>query len=265
MAITYIGTSTSLTRVRRYDRWRAESGDQIVEEYVGPLSVAESEYIVAKSSGFWDEVEFSRDKGKGMLTLAVSTDATTGGGFPIDPKPVWEVVGQDLFRNIRAFGGGTTAGVVFNAAADQEDLEAVRLRVESAEIEGLLPLAEPMSTYARLLLRGTNEFVRSTAILRSTIVVNSRTSAKASWVGVDRAWKLSGEAGSPAVPGTGASAIVGVIGDMPDADATKKQWLKRAPQIRSLERGRYQIAQEWWFSRRWSYALYDGDNEADNP
>jgi hypothetical protein len=265
MAITYIGTSTALTRVRRYDRWRAESGDQIVEEYVGPLSVASTEYASAKSSGLWDEVEFSRDKGKGMLTLAVSTESTAGGGFPVDPKPVWEVVGQDLFRNIRAFGGGTAAGVVFNAAADQEAMEEVRLRVESAEIDGLLPLAEPMSTYARLLLRGTNEFVRSTAILRSTIVVNSRTSARASWAGVDRAWKLSGESGSPSIPGTGASAIVGVIGDMPDFSAAKKQWLKRAPQIRSLERGRYQIAQEWWFSRRWSYALYSGDNEADNP
>jgi len=32
-----------------------------------------------------------------------------------------------------------------------------------------------------------------------------------------------------------------------------------------LERGRYQISQEWWFARRWSYTLYNGDNEAGNP
>jgi hypothetical protein len=41
--------------------------------------------------------------------------------------------------------------------------------------------------------------------------------------------------------------------------------LKRAPQVRSLDRGRFQIVQEWWFSKRWSYALYEGDSEADNP
>jgi hypothetical protein len=126
-------------------------------------------------------------------------------------------------------------------------------------------VGEPDSTYAKLLLRGVGEFVRSTAILRATTVVNARTVAKASWEGVDRAWTLSGESGSPNPPGTGSAGIVGLIDDMPDHDDEKKQWLKRAPQVRSLDRGRFQIVQEWWFARRWSYSLYEGDNEADNP
>jgi hypothetical protein len=263
MAVTVHGFDGA-TLVDQTKGWASETGEYLTYTYAGPVDKIETAYTTAKGSGSWDRVEKRIDGGKGTLVCTVTADSFSG-GWPVDPDPVWEVVGQDLFRDLRSFGGGTAAGVAFNAAGDQEDLEAIRRAIERAEWVGPLMVGEPDSTYAKLLLRGVGEFVRSTAILRATTVVNARTAAKATWDGVDRAWPLSGGAGSPNPPGSGSAGIVGVISDMPDYESGKKQWLKRAPQVRSLDRGRFQIVQEWWFSNRWSYALYEGDSEADNP
>jgi hypothetical protein len=262
MSLTIFG-ETDMVRVSRAPGWSAERGDYLTEVWVGTRTAAEAYFTAAKGSGNYDDVRLEITKGRGTVTLALTAD-TTAGGFPVDPEPVWELIGQDATRDLRAFGGGTAAGVAFNAAADQADLEAVRRTIETATFT-TLPAGDPDLTYAKLLLRGTVEFIRSTAILRSTLTVNSRTVATLNWHGTDRAWKLNGELGSPNPPGTGSSGILGAIADMPDYDGSKKQWLKRAPQIRSLDRGRFQLTHEWWFSKRWSYVLYEGDNEADNP
>lgn len=255
---------TGATLVDTTHGWATETGEYISYVYEGSKGAIDAAFTTAKSSGSWDRVEKRIDGGKGSLVCTVSADSFSG-GWPVDPDPVWEVIGQDLFRDLRSFGGGTAAGIVFNAAADQEKLEEVRQAIERAEWVGPLMVADPATTYAKLLLRGVGEFVRSTAILRSTTVVNARTAAKGSWTGVDRAWSLTGGGGAPNPPGTGSSGIIGSVSDMPDYESGMKQWLKRAPQIRSLDRGRFQIVQEWWFAKRWSYVLYEGDNEADNP
>jgi len=255
---------TGATLVDTVKGWTAEAGEYLTYTYAGSKDAIDTAYTAAKTSGAWDRVEKRMDGGKGTLLCTVTADSLSG-GWPVDPQPVWEVIGQDLFRDLRSFGGGTTAGLAFNAAGDQEDLEAIRRAIERAEWVGPLMVGEPDTTYARLLLRGVGEFVRSTAILRATTIVNARTVAKATWNGVDRAWALTGAGGAPNPPGTGSAGIVGVISDMPDYETGKLQWLKRAPQVRSLDRGRFQIVQEWWFSKRWSYVLYDGDNEAGNP
>jgi hypothetical protein len=255
---------TGATLVDTVKGWTSEAGEYLTYNYKGPVAAIETAYTTAKASGSWDRVEKHIDGGSGSLSCTVTADSLSG-GFPADPQPVWEVIGQDLFRDLRSFGGGTAAEIAFNVAADQEALEAIRQGIERADWVGPLMVADPATTYARLLLRGVGEFVRSTAILRSTTIVNARTAAKASWTGVDRAWPIDGGDGSPNPPGTGSSGILGVISDMPDFNDEKKQWLKRAPQVRSIDRGRFQIVQEWWFARRWSYVLYEGDNEADNP
>jgi hypothetical protein len=88
---------------------------------------------------------------------------------------------------------------------------------------------------------------------------------QAVYKGVDRAQRLHGDDGSPNPVFLGQAQLMTALNEIPEADHTKKQWLKRMPQTRSIGRNHYGLVYEWWFARRWSYATYAGDNEDGNP
>jgi len=259
MSATVIGlndfTLTSTSRT-----WSKDNGQGTVKNYEGPIDKIKEFFESQIDDPAIDTMRNLSNNGKGVLEVTFVDDDGSGEGLvTAENNDIWELIGQDLFKNIRAHE-------TFNVDNDQPALEEVRKAVEAADKDlQALTAGEPQETYQKLLLQGTDEYARTAVILRRSINAGSRTLLQASWLGVDRAWELDNEVGSPNLRTTGDAAIIGAIAEMPDEDGTKKQWLKRAPQIRTQGRRSWSIVQEWWFARRWSATLYEGDAEAGNP
>ena len=247
-----------VVRVSRKKRWTAARGHHYVEVWRGPIVKVEEYYESLQNAQGIDALDFDDAQGKpvGTLTVTRADDDGTGQGSNEELNTQWELVGQDLYKDIRAHE-------TFNQDADQVNLELCREHVERA-IAAELPegiAGEPFETYTKLLRRGTNQFLRSVAVLRKTIIVGPDNVIVPTWDGVDRAWKLDNEAGSPEPP----NALIGDIVSLPEGNNLKKQWLKRAPNRTQISELDWRISQEWWYAARWSYALYVGDDEDGNP
>jgi hypothetical protein len=149
----------------------------------------------------------------------------------------------------------------------QTQLAGIRRAVELADVAQMPTGSDtyiPDKYYRMLMERGVTQYVRSTIVLRRTITCGRRSNIKASWAGVDRAWKLAGQTGSPNLKRSTQGALIGVIEDHPDFDIDGFQWLKKAPQVQEVGRRRYNITYEWWFAKSWSYVLYGGEGIATN-
>jgi len=259
MAVLSILGSAGLTRVSRKHKWNRERGLHYREVWKGPIELVRSTFFGLVGSDLIDDIDMDGDDGVGTLTKIIadqSGDEGDGASQSSELNAVWTVISQDLYRNIRA-------NQTFNVAADQTKLEATRRFFEEAK-GGDGPYhadGAPFTTYLDLLRRGSDEFVRTAVIIQKSIPVGKRSTLTASWTGVDRAWKLRNEAGSPNPP----SELIGLVENMPEGDNTKKQWLKRGPQLQQLTRYTYSLVYQWWFARRWSNTFYSGDSETDNP
>jgi len=257
------------TKVSTRREYTQESGQTTVTTYKGPPDPINDLYessLAAVQNGEIDSVTTSVENGEGILEIRVA-DGDEDGNDPntVFNNTIWELIGQDIFKNLRSYPGDVSGSVAFNGDSDQDDLEETRLYFETAQTEGSAPSGEPSETYYKLLLRGTDQYVRSTAVLRTTITVSRRSQITLDWNGVDRAWKIDGQTGSPDLDQTGQGALIGQIINLPGYNAEKKQWLKRAPQLTQTGRRNYTITQEWWYANRWSNNLYGGDSETDNP
>jgi len=286
MAVIVLGANT-YTQTSTRKAWDKERGRTVVKTYKGPIDPTDTYYESLVDNEFVDSISIDESMGYAILEITYldeeGTDSGSGSGGvgqnTRELNTIWEIVSQDLYKNLRAFPGTVDpATVKFNLDANQRDLEEVRVYVESGGLRGTLPAGSPMDEYYNLLIRQTQQYVRSAMILRSSIAVGSRSLVTAAWEGVDYAWTLNGteteadaaetlgmQMGNPNLATTGDATIIGAVAAMPEFDATKKQWLKRAPQIRAVSRRRYSIVQDWWYARDWSHILYLGDDVAGNP
>ena len=252
MAVAVGAGETGMRFIGRRKRWSRERGDYYTDAYRGLLADAEDFYNTYRQSDLADEVSFDQSKGVATVELTLQDDVPGGGGQATIPlNEYWEVMPMEVYKPLRSHE-------TFTLAADQTKLEAVRMAWEMSRPH--TPAAGAATTYQNLLHRFVEEYVRSQFVLTQTIEVGRRSQLSASWEGVDRAQKINVAPG-PEPP----RAIIGAIDDHPDYDADKKQFLKKAPMIRQIDRGKYSIQASWWFARRWSATLYEGDVEAANP
>lgn len=255
MAAGIVGLD-DLTLISTDKGWNRGTGETRIEVWEGPITKINERFELLKNTPDIDKIQKSTVDGKGRLNITIvnSGDEVPGSNFA--DNAVWELIGQDLYKGLRAHQ-------TFSVAADQSKLEDTRKFYEEG-LGGVGPHdsdGAPFTTYLNLLRRGTEEFVRSVAILRQSLVVGSRSTEKADWENVDRAVTLSGTG----LDGTGAQAIIGAIDTMPEANSGKKQWLKRAPQLRTSGDRRFTIVLEFWYAKEWSKVLYEGDEGDDNP
>ena len=255
------------TRSGARQAWSQADGYTTVYTYKGPADKLTAFFLSIVGTDPIDVAEIDISEGIASVQVTYQDDDGTGAGGTTDYNVTWELVGQDMFKDVRTFDGTVLGTTSFNKDADQAALEAVRKKYLEGGIDAayLATLGGTPLLYAKFLMRGTSEYARSSIILRKNIKIGRRSTLTVSWRGVDRAWKLDGEDGSPNISGVGSSALIGTIADMPEADNAKKQWLKRAPQIRQLGGSKFQVQQDWWFARRWSNNLYLGDSEDGNP
>lgn len=263
MSIFNILGLNGYTKVGERKAWNRDSGRTTIFDYEGPREPTDVFMESLVNDPAVDGLQFGSIGGVGTLSVTYVDDDGTGGGTttPQDNE-LWEFIGQDLFKSIKAhptFNTTSPAGV-------QDTLEAARLYFRTAQQQGSAPSGAPATTYYELLLRGTDEYVRSAAILRQTLLVGARSTTQANWEGVDRAWKFDSEPGSPDMPTAGQQVIIGSVESMDDFFPSLRQWLKRAPTITQAGRRRFRIQTEWWFARNWSEVLYSGTNiNGENP
>jgi cell division protein FtsX len=255
MTVSIIGAN-EVTRFRRRRIKKTGNAASLQEWYKGPIGVAEAFFNSNLDNDDIDEINLSVQKAHGVITITYSDNDGSGdgggGGGDDELEEIWEILSDDLEKDLRQHDE-------FNKTADQGQLEAAR----QAYMEGdynKAPAAGVAEVYHTLLMLGVTSYVRTAAILQRTIRVGRQSAAKASWAGVDQAWKLQGEEGSP----DPTEDIIGVTTDMPEADESKKQWLKRGPNVRQVEDHGYEIVQSWWFAANWSNTLYVGTDEDGN-
>ena len=228
--------------------WSRRDGEVGGSHLEGPIDAINTAYTGFKNNPSIDTIDKRTGNGKGSLDITVAEDFQT-----TELNDIWELLGREIVKDIRTHQD-------FNQSADQENIAAARIAVEEGKA-AFTPAAGAATTYFALRVRGTSQYVRSQPILRRSVRTSDRGILDIAWDGVDRAWQLNNETGSPNPP----SELVGDINSMPEADATAKQWLKKAPQKRQVTRTLYEVVFEWHYARRWSNALYDGDSETDNP
>lgn len=248
-----------------------EANETTIKTYEGPIDKIQELYTSSRAdvlSGEIDRVTKTQRDGLGVLELHYADSGADTSADPSDEleNTIWELLPQDLYKSIRSYNGDVAGSQAFNKDANQDDLEDTRLWFETAKKEGVDPSAEPQSTYLKLLRRGTDQYVRTVAVLQSRITVSRRSLVNADWTGVDRAWRISGDAnnGGPDLS-VGQSALLGTIQSMPEAQSDSKQWLKRGPSVTMTGNQSYTITHQWWFSRAWSANLYGGDAVDGNP
>jgi len=248
MAIDNIG-SDDATKTGSVQTWTRRDGEVLSETYEGPIDAINTLYGSLKNS-IYDSLNVRRDGGMGTLELTYSEDSQTPA-----LNDIWELLGREVVKDLRTHQD-------FNQSADQEDIDKANTAINTGTggIISTTGWTTAAVTYLAIRLRGTTQYVRSQPILRRSIRTSDRGILDIAWEGVDRAWKLSGESGSPSPP----SDLVGNINGMPEADAAKRQWLKKAPQKRQVTRQLYEVSFEWHFARDWSVSLYGGTAGSEN-
>ena len=248
--------------------WNPTSGDTTTKTYKGSLAKAQAFYDANINQQSIDSVTLSKADGIGTVAITVIQDIAENPPNNEFQNITWEVIPQDIYKNIRAFGGrpepardGEPDTEKFNLVGDQGELENARLFFETARQKGQVPAGPVQEKYLELLQRGVDQFVRTAVIIRSRIEVASRSQIRASWKFVDRAQTFA-EIG---IKGGDAKRLIGALNEMDEFDATKRQFLKRGATLRETGKRRFSIEQEWWFARAWSFTFYGGDFTPDNP
>lgn len=256
--------ATGMTKVSQTKGYNKTTGYTTRIRYVGLRAAAVTAFTSWVADPAVDDVQWVDEK-KGIIDVTYVDDTLGGGGGgggTWDADSTWELIAQDVQLPLLTFGGRAEAPAIsaFNKDADQTVLAQVKEAV--AQNKRLVLVAGTANDFQNLLCRGVTEYIRNCVILRQSLNVKRTSVAVCRWTGVDRAWLFSGESGSPShVP----AILIGSVSAMPDYDATKKQWLKRAPSLQQIGRNRFKLTQDWWFQRNWSYILYAGTNEDGNP
>jgi len=243
-----IGTEDA-TKTGSVQTWSRRDGEVLTETYEGPIDAINTIYGSLKDS-VYDTLNVRRNGGKGVLELTVSDDNQS-----LAQNDIWELLGREIVKDLRTHQD-------FNQTADQMyiDKAVTAINTGVGATINTTGWTTPAATYLAIRLRGTSQYVRSQPILRRSIRTSDRGVLDVAWDGVDRAWKLNGQTGSPNPPAD----LVGDINGMPEANSAKKQWLKKAPLKRQVTPQLYEVAFEWHFARDWSVTLYEGTAGSEN-
>jgi len=268
LSIIRVIGENNYTQVSSQKTYTQEGGETTSKTYEGPIEKINDLYTISVNEvkdGILDSADKGISGGKGQLSITYVADDGDGGETNEEAiNEIWELIGQDFIKPLRSYGGEVNKAngdkidsKKFNEDANQAVFEEVKVYYETGGTDKRVsaPAGEPQETYYKLLLRGQSEYLRSAAILRRTVQTSRRGELSGSWKKVDRAITLA-ETGFSS---SGQGALVGAISEMPEQSKGRKQWLKRAPQITQVGRGRYNLVQEWIYAAGWSTNMYDGD------
>jgi hypothetical protein len=183
---------------------------------------------------------------------------TTGGELPSDivdeNNAVWEMIGQQLEKDIRVHGIYNISGAS-PAAVEKVDESIRRGKAGDVNWDTAYP-GFNLNNYRSHRLNGIEAYTSFSYIVRKTISTNKKSALYANDVvpGKVVAWSAIG------VPETSKirqPKVAKYSGGWTDALIT--EWLVMSPTIRwTSSTKRYDIVREWWGAEKWSGALYQG-------
>jgi hypothetical protein len=255
MSVEVIGFD-GVTESGRQRGWSTNDGHNLTVTYQGPSTKLEEFYNSLIGNVTVADMRFAVQQGKTSLYVLYYDTTITSGNAENNEQinTVWEVVGQEIQKDILAHEYFSTSGY-------DEYFIKIRKYFESKPYDSTfyatISSVQQQADYYNLLAKGTEVYIRSHFIVRKSIQVASNSQVAASWDGVDRAHAW-GNAPGPDPSGSLNDKLIGAIANHPDWDSTKKQFLKCAPQIRQVAKGKFSITQDWIFAKGWSARLYAG-------
>jgi len=233
VSATVIGSTGSVEqgKSRTYSK---EQGEIRVRTFDGPSGVVEALFDTYKSdaqqNGNISGMQFNDRRGIGRLVVNVRDP---------DGTNVQTAPGSGQTRVYELF-----ANIVYKPMESADYFSALSassiVMIQSAVVAGkALTLADKEKELYELLSRGNTEHVGYEYVLRETIPSTLNSAVTASFTGV----------GTVQTPPAYATTLIGSI--------PAGEWLKQAPMVQSLGKGRWAISQEWWWSEHWSI-VYGG-------
>jgi len=254
-----------MTRVSTDRQHTKRSGETLVETWEGPIDKALSAYIDGSNNNQYDDVSFAVRNGKGVVTYTVVDEGNQVGFVDQNANAVWEVLPLELTKDLRSHPYFTeVSGAIETDIVICEDAISRGEQYDSSASS----FSTEMGNYYGLRLAGVSQYIESAIILRKTIETSRRTLINVAWEKVNQVVNLNTDINPP-------SAVLGTLDDLQrlvrgsggytlpysdsDFETAKWEWLKKAPNVRSLAGGRrFEISYEWWGAEQWSKLLYKG-------
>lgn len=222
--------------------WKAERGWATVRTWVGSKAACNAYLVTVQSSGA-TEIDCSEDGPTSTIT-ATYPDAQDSSLSALQSTQniTWELLGNDLEKNLKTFY--TIFNQATGTAAQRQDLNAAEKAIKEATAINAGWYAGAQ-TYFKLASQGIESYLLTQYVLHKSIKVGGDGVVAASLANVN---KVEAPSGVPTI-------LFSVPTD--DGQGTL-EWLKKAPRVLYLGRGKYSIDQQWWGAARWSNELYGG-------
>jgi hypothetical protein len=264
--------ATGLTLVSRKYRYSAKDGETCVETWEGAETQALAAYATYKTDTQWDSVELDQAGGTAKRTVTLTkliTDSFTN--FTNLDNTTWELLPWDNVRDLRQhpyFAQSISLATEY-AVCDQMLASGMRYNGSDG------PMPEIVARYYAMRSNGIENYIESGAILRNTIVTDSRSTLQVSWKRVNRIISLNktdANATDPAIdPPTNLVKTINSLQRLkrnialtiPYTDdvyeAGKWEWVKRMPTIRAISGTRkYEVAYDYYGGEHVSAVLFGG-------
>jgi len=251
--------SEDMTLVRSGNRWNKEDGQQIVQYWEGPRTVAKDFWAAYVNEETVDEAQHDERGGKGYVTLVYNAVEDDEGGPMGEDNSVWEVLPNEMVKDIRTHPYFNPSASVYQYITEADQSLA---RGEQYDYDGMPSFNEMMQRYLGLRLAGVEGYVFSGVILKKSTKTSNIGTLTASWKNVNFVVNLNVDIDPPIE-------VIGSInelercaeGEMGDGlrEDAEWEWLKKAPVVRTAGSPRlFQIDEQWWGADKWSKVFYGG-------
>ena len=217
--------------------WTLKDGERQKFEWQGTRDIIEPLYQSLKTStggvADYDSVEYDPGRGKAICTaVKVISPGDVGSTQIEDDCIIYELDTNEESIPIQSHP--------YFESLDSADIQEIMQEI--AEYGTGSALTGKSKDLFNRLAFGAEEYIRSSYVLRETKTVSDRTLITLSYVNVN-------EVVTPPSP----AGLSGIIKSLPAGE-----WLKKAPQVRQLDRTHWQIITEWWWAVKHDSCLYTG-------
>lgn len=231
--------------------WNATDGVQTLKRFAGTADaiIAKFNELSATADSGVDNLDEDISGKSGYLLARVLDDSGgAAGGNTEELNAVWEVYAQPLLKPIESHTDFDAVTAKHKRAIEKAARDADPIPATDPDGAAWSPSDAEQKLYA-YYANQVLDFKMFNLELRKSTILSSRTTITASYANVNEVVSL------PSVP----LALIGALTSLPKMDGTTGawQWLKEAPQIRQVEKRKFQLSYSWTGAERWA-EIYPG-------
>jgi hypothetical protein len=230
--------------------WNLTDGWTTLKRYTGTSDAikAKANELASSSSGVDNIDEEITGKSGQLICKVIEDSGSSSGGNTEEANALWELIGQDILKPIEQHADFLTAITPNRKRQINKYIEDTI----KATADGIpAPSTDVEKALAGYLSHQTLDFVLTQLIIRKSIILSTKSSITASYTSMNRVVTL--ESINPP------SILLGTLTSLPLEDGTSGawEWLKKAPQLRQVEKRKFQLIYEWWGAEKWA-EIYGG-------